>query len=131
MHHGAKLLFFRFIQCCTDNGFWRTKKLDASSTRFFDITHPAARLFWAKHRFTQTLTKSDVRNDPRRDDTVVISGFDMAHGPANAIKTAGLADSGNAMRQPEFKNIIGWNTGGRSTDMAVHVDKSGQHIHAG
>jgi len=93
-----------------------------------DITYPFTCFPRRAYRFFNTLAEANVRHDSRRGNRIVFTAALMVLHPVQAIETARLTNSRNAMRQPQLGNVFGGNTLGVAAEVCVQVYETGQQV---
>ena len=73
----------------------------------------------------------DERDEARRDDLVARAAVALVDAPVGAVAAARLADRGDAVRHPEFEDVLRARPLFLAAGVAVHVDEAGEHVHAG
>src|SRR5690606_1267015 len=97
---------FVFIECSRHNARRRTEEFDPIGTLLCIFFNPFPRSVGAGDLSIATLSKYSVSKYPRRGDSVFRRFPFMFKHPIKSVATRWFPYSRNAVRHPEFENIL-------------------------
>ncbi len=106
----------------------RAEELDAVGPALGVVAHPLAGLFGGRYSAFEALPEDGVGLDSRGGYLVFGRFLPLVEHPVEAVPAGRVADGGDAVRHPEFENVLG--IGGLvAADMAVHIHETGHQEH--